>query len=127
MNDRASIAVAENPLPGEPRTYDAISKRSKVPLTTLYYRRCRRRSREKKAESQQCLAPSEEKALEKYAKLMADLGDPVRIKYLPFLAFCIARQRPSTKNATKPPNKNWAQAFQTRHPALKSRRVRAMA
>ena len=46
--------------------------------------------------------------------------------YRPF-AFSIARRRPTTKKATKPPNKNWAQAFQKRHPALKSRRVRRMA
>jgi hypothetical protein len=49
--------------------------------------------------------PSEEKALEKYLKLMADLGNPVRIKFLPALAFSIARQR-STNKATKPPGKN---------------------
>ncbi|TVY62737.1 hypothetical protein LSUE1_G009366 [Lachnellula suecica] len=127
MSDRASKALAEDSLPGEPRTYDAISKRSEVPLTTLYHRHHGRRSREKKAQSQQYLTPPEEKALEKYSKLMADLGNPVRIKYLPFLAFCIARQRPTTKKAAKPPNKNWAQAFQKRHPALKSRRMRAMA
>jgi len=36
MSDRASKALAEAPLPGEPRTYDATSKRSGVPLTTLY-------------------------------------------------------------------------------------------
>jgi hypothetical protein len=58
---------------------------------------------------------------------MADLGNPVRIKFLPSLAFSIARQRSTTQKATKPPNKNWAQAFQKRHPALKSQRVRAMA
>jgi hypothetical protein len=51
----------------------------------------------------------------------------VRIKCLPALAFSIARQRSTTNKATKPPNKNWAQAFQKRHPALKSQRVRAMA
>ena len=57
---------------------------------------------------------------------MADLGNPVRIKFLPTLAFSIARQR-SMNKATKPPGKNWPQGFQKRHPALKSRRVRAMA
>lgn len=57
---------------------------------------------------------------------MADLGNPVRIKCIPSLTFSIARQR-STNKATKPPRKNWAQGFQKRHPALKSRQVRAMA
>jgi hypothetical protein len=127
MSDHANKALAEASLPGEPRTYDATSKRSGVPLTTLYHRYHRRRSKEAKAQSQQYLTPLEEKALEKYLKLIADLGNPVRIKCLPSLAFIIARQRSTTQKATKPPNKNWPQAFQKRHPALKSRRVRAMA
>jgi hypothetical protein len=126
MSDHASKALAEASLPGEPPTYDAISKRSGVPLTTLYYRDHGRRSREAKAEGQLYLTPPEEKALEKYLKLMADLGNHVRIKFLPALAFSIARQR-STNKATKPPGKNWPRGFQKRHPALKSRRVRAMA
>ena len=126
ISDRASKALAEASLPGEPRTYDARSKRSGVPLSTLYYRDHGRPSRETKAQGQQYLTPSEEKALEKYLKLMADLGNPVRIKCLPTLAFSIARQR-STNKAAKPPGKNWPRGFQRRHPALKSRRVRAMA
>ncbi len=91
MSDRASKALAEASLPGEPRTYDATSKCSRVPLTTLYYRDHGQPSIEAKAEGQLYLTPSEEKALEKYLKLMADLGNPVRIKYLPALAFSIAR------------------------------------
>jgi hypothetical protein len=70
MSDRASKALAEASLPGEPRTYDARSKRNGVPLTTLYYRDHGRRLREAKAEGQLYLTPSEEKALEKYLKLM---------------------------------------------------------
>jgi hypothetical protein len=31
-SDRASKALAKASLPGEPRTYDATSKRSEVPL-----------------------------------------------------------------------------------------------
>jgi hypothetical protein len=50
MSDRASIALAEASLPGEPRTYDAISKCSGVPPTTLYHRDHERPSKEKKAE-----------------------------------------------------------------------------
>jgi hypothetical protein len=120
MSDCASKALAEASLPGDPRTYDARSKRSGVPLTTLYYRDHGRRSKEEKAQGQQYLTLSEEKALEKYLKLMADLGNPMRIKCLPSLAFSIARQR-STNKATQPPGKNWAQGFQKRHPALRSR------
>jgi hypothetical protein len=126
MSDRASKALAEPSLPGEPRTYDARSKRSGVPLTTLYYREHGRPSKEEKAQGQQYLIPSEEKVLEKYLKLMADLGNPVRINCLPALTFSIARQR-STNKAAKPLGKNWPRGFQKRHPALKSRRVRAMA
>ena len=96
-------------------------------MTTLYHRDHRRRSKEEKAQGQQYLTPSEEKALEKYLKLIADFGNPVRIKYLPSLAFSIARERSTTNKATKPPGKNWARGFQKRHPALKSRRVRATA
>ncbi len=61
-----------------------------------------------KARGQLYLTPLEEKALEKYLKLVADLENPVRIKYLPALAFSIASQR-STNEATKPPGKNWPQ------------------
>jgi hypothetical protein len=55
MSDRASEALAEAVLPGEPRTYDAISKRSEVPLSTLHHRANGRRSKEQKAQSQQYL------------------------------------------------------------------------
>ena len=96
MSDRASKALAEASLPGEPRIYDATLKRSEVPLTTLYYRDHGRPFIKAKAEGQLYLTPSEEKALEKYLKLIADLGNPVRIKYLPALAFSIARQRSTT-------------------------------
>jgi hypothetical protein len=63
---------------------------------------------------------------ESLLKLMSDFGNLVRIKFLPLLAFSIARQRSTTNKAIKPPGKNWAQGFQKRHPTLKSRRVRAM-
>jgi len=105
MADRASKALAEASLPGEPRTYDATSKRSRVLLTTLYHRDHRRRSKEEKAQGQQYFISEEEKALEKYLKLIADFGNPVRIKCLPALAFSIAHQR-STNKAIKPPGQN---------------------
>ncbi|CAG8974028.1 hypothetical protein HYALB_00008577 [Hymenoscyphus albidus] len=126
MSDRASKALVEASLPGEPRTYDSISKRSGVPSSTLYYRDHGRRSREEKAQGQQYLIPAEEKALVIHIKQMVDLGNPVRIKYIPSLAFSIARRRSTTSRPTKPPHRNWAQAFQKRHPELKSRRMKAM-
>jgi hypothetical protein len=90
MSDYTSKALVEASLLGEPRTYNARSKRSEVPLTTLYYRDHKRRLREAKAEGQLYLTLLEEKALEKYLKLIADLGNPMRIKFLPALAFSIA-------------------------------------
>jgi hypothetical protein len=113
MSDRASEALVEGFLPGERRTYDAISKRKKVPLSTLHHRARGRR-------------PREEKALEKFLILISDLGKPMRIKFIPSLALSIARQRSTTEKPIKPPGKNWARGFEKRHPALKSRRVRAI-
>ena len=96
MSDRASQALAEGVPPGESRTFDAMSKRSKVPLSTLYHRAHGRRSIEEKAQSQQYLTPCEEKAVVEFMLQMDDLGQPVRIKYLPSLAFSVARRRPTT-------------------------------
>jgi hypothetical protein len=59
---------------------------------------------------------------------MSSLGHPVRIKFLPSLAFSIARRRSSVtpNDPIKPPGKNWPRAFEKRHPELKARRVKAM-
>jgi hypothetical protein len=70
MSDNAVKPLQRRPC----RTYDARLKRSGVP--TLCYRD-HGRPFKAKAEGQLYLAPSEEKALEKYLKLIADLGNPV--------------------------------------------------
>jgi hypothetical protein len=57
---------------------------------------------------------------------MSDLGQPVRIKFIPLLAFCVARQRSEQARPPKPPNKNWAHAFEKRHPDTQARRVSAL-
>jgi hypothetical protein len=57
---------------------------------------------------------------------MSSLGQPVRIKYIPTLAFSIARRRSTTNKPIKPPGKNWARAFEKHHPELKARRVRSI-
>jgi hypothetical protein len=124
--DRASRALAQDLPSNVPRRYAVIADRSKVPLTTLWYRDHGRPSKEEKAQRQQYLTPQEEKALVSFLLRQADLGCPVRIKFLPSLAFRIARRRTSTDRAIKRPNKNWAQAFERRHPELKLRRVKAM-
>jgi hypothetical protein len=112
MTDRASRALTESDLPGEPRTYDTISKRSNVPISTLNHRARGRRSREAKGQGQLYLKPLEEEALIKHLILEANLGNPIRIKFLASLTFIIARQRSTTNDkAIKPPNKNWAQGF----------------
>lgn len=103
-----------------------IQEQVEVPLSTLHHRARGRRSKEQKAQNQQYLNPSEERALLEFVLRISDLGNPIRIKFLPSLAFSIARQRSLTDRAIKPPGKNWAHAFEKRHPALESRRVRAI-
>jgi hypothetical protein len=125
--DPASQALAQNLPPNVRRTYAALAERCDVPVsvTTVWYRDNGRPSRQTKAERQQYLTPSEEKALVVFVLRTAALGSPVRIKDIPPLAFSTARRRSPT-NAIKPPNKNWPQAFAKRHPELSRRRNRAM-
>jgi len=104
----------------------ALAKDHGVPMTTLWHRHHGRAARKDCAGKQQYLTPSEEKALSRFLLHMSNHGSPVRIKFLPSLAFTIARQRSTTNIPKKPPGRNWAQAFNKRHPTLKSRRVRAM-
>ncbi|KAL6174359.1 hypothetical protein ACJQWK_00490 [Exserohilum turcicum] len=79
-----------------------------------------------KAQSQQYLTPWEQSALVKFILHMSDLGRPVRIKYIPSLAFVATRSRPVTDRPSKPPGKNWAKAFEKRHPETAARRVTAL-
>ncbi len=124
--DRASRALARHLPPDVKRTYAAISEQNEVPLTTLYHRDHGRCSREEHAQSQQYLTPEEEKAMVRFLLLMSSLGRPVRIKFIPSLAFSIARKRSTTSKPIKPPGKNWPRAFEKRHPELRARRVRAI-
>jgi hypothetical protein len=81
-----------------------------------------------KAQGQQYLTPDEEKAFVAYLLLMSELGQPVRIKYIPSLAFSLARRRTTTTTGKpiKPPGKNWARSFEKRNPRLKARKVKAI-
>lgn len=124
--DRASQVLAQGLCFNERRTYAALAERGEVPLTTVWHRAHGRPSKEDKAQRQQYLTPSEEKALVNFLLRRADLGCPVRVKFLPSLAFSISRRPTTTDGAIEPPNKNWPQAFERRHPGLKLRRVRAM-
>jgi hypothetical protein len=124
--DRASKVLAQAPPSDTPRTWAALSEWGDVPLHTLYYRAHGRPSREEKAQRQQYLTVEEEKALVTFLLLMSSLGQPVRIKYIPSLAFSIARRRSTPNKPIKPPGKNWARAFEKRQPELKARRVRSI-
>jgi hypothetical protein len=123
--DAASIALADGLEPNEPRSYRALSKRHEVACTTLWNRAHGQPSKEDKAKGQQYLTPMEEKALAKYLIHMSTLGFPVRIKYIPSLAFVIARQR-TTNPKIKPPCTSWVEAFKLRNPVLRSRKVKAV-
>jgi hypothetical protein len=90
MSNHASKALAEASLLGEPQIYNTISKRNRVPLTTFYYRDHRQPSIKTKTEGQLYLTLSKEKTLEKYLKLITNLGNLMRIKYLFALVFSIA-------------------------------------
>jgi hypothetical protein len=57
---------------------------------------------------------------------MSDLGQPVRIKSIPSLAFVATRQRSSTNRPLKPPGKNRVKVFEKRHPEMAARRVTAL-
>jgi hypothetical protein len=77
--DPASVALTEGLDPSKPRTYAALSESSNVPPSTLWHRAHGRRSRQEKAERQQYLTPSEEKALVKYLLRMSNNDFPVPI------------------------------------------------
>jgi len=126
MPDRARQVLAQGVPPGVRRSYHALADHGGVPYTTLYCRDHGRPSIEEKAESQQYLYPWEEKALVKFLLQMSDLGHPVRIKYIPQIAFGATFRRPTADRPLKPPNKNWSKALENRHPELKARRVRAL-
>jgi hypothetical protein len=123
--DPASKALAELP-PNDNRTWAVRADSSSVALTTLYNRYKGRPSKEQVAQRQLYLSIEEEKVLVAFLLLMSTFGQPVRIKYIPTLAFSIARRRSPASRPSKPPDKNWAQAFGKRHPELKAKRVRSI-
>lgn len=92
--DRASQALAEDLPDGIPDTLTARAAHSNVPRTTLNHRALGRRSIEDKARSQLYLTPCEENAVVDFILRMDNLGQPVRIKYIPVIAFSATRHRP---------------------------------
>lgn len=57
---------------------------------------------------------------------VSDLGTPVRIKYIPSIAFSVTRSRPESDRPLKPPSKNWAKSLERRRPRLKAKKVKAL-
>ncbi|KAH8204826.1 hypothetical protein TruAng_001015 [Truncatella angustata] len=97
-----------------------------APRSTLHHRARRRPSIEEKARGQQYLYPFEEDIIVKYLLQMSDLGHPIRMKFIPSLAFRVTRHRPATERPLKPPGRNWSKALEKRHPELIARRVKAV-
>jgi hypothetical protein len=112
--------------PGVRRSYRTLADHGGVPRSTLHRRAHGGPSKEDKADSQLYLTPWEESALVKFILQMSDLGRPVRIKYIPALAFVATRARPPADRPLEPPNKNWPKAFEKRHPETAARRVMAI-
>jgi hypothetical protein len=90
--DRASQVLGQGVPPGVPTLYRALADHhDNVSHSILYYRARRRPSREKKAQGQQYLKPYKKKVLVKYLLKMSDLGYPIRIKFIPSLAYSVTR------------------------------------
>ena len=104
--DRASQVLAQDVPVDMPKSYRALADHGGVPHSTLYHRAQGQRSLEQKAESQQYLTPWEERALVKFFLQMSNFGQPVRIKFIPSLAFSVTHQRPPTDRPLKPSGRN---------------------
>lgn len=116
----------------QPMTYAALSEHTRIPASTLRYRKNGRPSRRDAAAQRQYLTPSEEKGLVDYLLWAWKLGRPIPSKLLPSLAFAIVQRRSSTlqniaTNTTiKPPGKHWSRGFYRRHPELRGKRKRPL-
>jgi hypothetical protein len=121
--DRASQVLAQGTPPGVPKSYRALIDHGNVPCSTLHHHARGRRSIEEKAQSQQYLTPWEEDVIVKFLLQMSDLGQPVRMKFVPLIAFSVTRQQPVADRPLKPPGRNWAKALENCHEVLKAKRV----
>jgi hypothetical protein len=113
--DRASQVLAQGVPPGVPKSYRALADHGNVPRSTLHHHARGRRSIEEKAQSQQYLTPWEEDVVVKFLLQMSELGQPVRMKFVPSIAFSVTRQRPAADRPLKPPGRNWTKALENRH------------
>jgi hypothetical protein len=62
----------------------------------------------------------------KFILQMSDLGQPVRIKYIPSLAFVATCVRPLIDRPLKPLGKNWSKGFEKRYLQTVARRIMAI-
>ncbi|KAF5852288.1 hypothetical protein GGP41_001014 [Bipolaris sorokiniana] len=83
--------IASSVPPDASKSYRSLADYRGVPYTTLYYRNRGHHSIEEK----------KEKVLVKFLLQMSDLRQPMRIKYIPSLAFVIAHKRPKTRQPLK--------------------------
>lgn len=126
MCDKESQILAQDVPPGIPSSYRARADHGGVAASTLNHRALGRPSWKAKSQSQQYLTPWEEEALVKFLLQMARLGFPVRVKFVPFLAYRLTLHRPESARPTKPPHRNWTLSFRKRHPQIEARMVRAL-
>ncbi|XP_014562632.1 hypothetical protein COCVIDRAFT_32618 [Bipolaris victoriae FI3] len=78
------------------------ARHSNAPRTTIYYQHQGRPSKKATAKRQQYLSPAKEKALINFLLQMSASGSLIRIKYIPSLAFYIARQRIIKRELRRP-------------------------
>jgi hypothetical protein len=98
--DRASQVLAQGVPPGVPKSYCALTDHhGNVSHSTVHsiIVLAGRPSMKDKAQGQQYLKPYEEEVIVKYLLQMSDLGHPIRMKFIPSLAFSVTCHRPTTE------------------------------
>ncbi|KAJ5875034.1 uncharacterized protein N7473_013147 [Penicillium subrubescens] len=131
-NDPATTLLALNEQSEQPKNYSALSRSSGIPSSTLRDRDHGRISKKERLWNSNTLLPQEEKSLLEYVLRLSKNGYPLPVKFLRALAREIARRRsshmpiPVANEDTRPPGKNWPQAFYKRHPELTSRTLKAI-
>ncbi|KAF2177297.1 hypothetical protein K469DRAFT_486914, partial [Zopfia rhizophila CBS 207.26] len=89
--DRASVTLCEGLDSTQPKTIAALARSSNVPYSTLYKRAHGQPSIQEKAQKQQYLTPSEEKAVVEHCLRMSIHDRPHPLKFLCSLALIIKR------------------------------------
>lgn len=122
--DKASQALAESLPDGISNTLTARAAYSNVPLSTVTHRANRRTSKEAKAVGQRYLYPYKEDAVVDFVLQSSALGFPIRMKYLPAIAFSATRHRPKADRPLKPSHINWVKPFERRRPEIVGKKNR---